>query len=227
MTLFDVIQEVGELSLRSPRTEINVRGYVNRAIKAIAQRKNWTFMHNISQVTIPSNQTSVVMPATFKQLSEQNSPISFEYGLYRLPVTVTTRSQIEACGLWPLMNGPLSTPLPGGYLPIRVVFMERDGPGGMWTLNVPPQFILTQNMTFWVQGYYLPTDLVSAGDTNAFLEQGELIEAVIARAKAIGFFAEDPTNPKGAAAMQQFEMHFQNAAYSDVAQLYSGVSLRM
>lgn len=167
------------------------------------------------------------MPVTFKQLSEQNSPISFQYGLYRLPVTVTTRSQIEACGLWPLMNGPLSTPLPGGYLPIRVVFMERDGPGGLWTLNVPPQFILTQDMTFYVQGYYLPEDLVSGGDSNFFTNQGELAEAVIARTKALAFFAEDPTSEKGQASMQQFEMHYQNSLYSDRAQLFSGVTLRM
>lgn len=227
MTLGEIILECGELSLRSPRIEINIRGYVNRAIKAIAQRHNFTGMHQISTVVIPSGQTSVTMPPTFKQLSEQQSPISFTYGSYRLPVTVTTRSQIEACGLWPLMNGPLSTPLPSGYLPIRVVFMERDGPGGLWTLNVPPQFIITQDMPFNVQGYYLPDELVSVGDSNFFTNQGEVVEAVIARTKAIGFFAEDPTNPKGAAAMEQFENHFQNCLYADRAQLYNGVPLRM
>ncbi len=221
------MQEVGELSLKSPATEMNVRSYVNRAIRAIAQRWNWTFMHDIQLVTLPASQTSVTMPSNFKELSREDSPISFSYGLYRLPVTVTTRSRIESAGLWPLMNGPLSMPLPGGYLPVRVVFMERNGPGGAWTLNVPPQFIITQAMTFNVQGYYYPNELVSASDSNAFTEQGELVEAIIARAKAIGYFAEDPSSPLGQAAMQQFELHFRNALYGDSQQSLQVGGLRM
>lgn len=222
----EIIYEVGELSLRNPRTEINTRGYVNRAINIIGQRKNWTFMHTIQQVTIQSGQSNATMPASFKCLSEQESPISFTYGEYRLPVTVTTRSQVEACGLWPLMNGPLSMPLPGGYLPIRVVFMERDGPGGLWTLNMPPQFVLTTNMVFNVQGYYFPPPLQQAGDTNAFTQQPEVCEAIVALAKAIGYRAEEPGDPKGEAAMAQFEDYFSQAAYMDVRQQYQ-IPLRM
>lgn len=227
MTLFEIVQEVGELSLKSPATEMNVRSYVNRAIRAIAQRANWSFMHDIQQVTLPANNTSVTMPSNFKELSREDSPISFTYGLYRLPVTVTTRSRIESAGLWPLMNGPLSMPLPGGYLPVRVVFMERNGPGGAWTLNVPPQFIITQAMVFNVQGYFFPPELQSMTDSNAFTNQGELVEAVIARAKAIGYYAEDPSSKLGQAAMQQFEFHFQNALYGDVQQTYQFSGLRM
>lgn len=226
MNFGELIYEIGELSLRNPRTEINVRSYINRAINICGQRRSWTHMHTIQQVTIQASNTSATMPASFKCLSEQESPISFTYGYYRLPVTVSTRSQIEACGLWPLMNGPLSMPLPGGYCPIRVVFMERDGPGGLWTLNVPPQFIITTEMVFNVQGYYFPPELKQADDSNAFTNQPELVEAIIARAKAIGYFAEEPASEKGLACMQQFEQHFQNAAYMDVRQQYQ-VPLRM
>lgn len=227
MTLGEIILEVGELALRNPRTEINVRSYINRAINIIGQRRSWTFMHTIQQVTIQAQQTSAAMPASFKCLSEQSSPISFTYGQYRLPVTVTTRSYIESCGLWPLMNGPLSMPVPGGYMPIRVVFMERDGPGGLWTLNVPPQFIITTAMVFNVQGYYFPPPLAQASDSNAFTQQPEVCEAIVALAKAIGYRAEEPDDPKGEASMKQFEDYFNQAAYMDVRQQYQVSGLRM
>lgn len=227
MNLGELIYEIGELSLKNPRTEINVRGYVNRAINIVGQRKNWTFMHTIQEVTIQAQQTSATMPASFKCLSEQDSPISFTYGLYRLPVTVTTRSQIEACGLWPLMNGPLSMVVPGGYWPIRVVFMERDGPGGLWTLNVPTQFIISTAATFNVQGYYFPPSLQQASDSNPFTQQPEVCEAIVALAKAIGYRAAEPSSPDGDACMKQFEDYFNQAAYMDVRQQFSGVTLRM
>lgn len=227
MTLSNLIRYVGEVGVNSPRLQSDYRGIINDAIRYCAERYSFVGMHNRTQVTLLSSQTSVTMPDTFKELSEEESPVSFNYGLYNLPVLVTTRSRIEACGLWPLMNGPLSMPLPGGYLPIRVVFMEQDGPGGQWTLNVPPQFIITTNMVFNVQGYYFPAPLVKGDDSNALTNNGQICQAIIALAKAFCFKYEDETSKQGQAAMERFENLFQIALYEDARRKMNGVTLRM
>lgn len=227
MILGDILLEVGEICVHDAKLEINIRSYVNRAIRYIAQRRNWSGMFDWSQVTLLAGNFSVTMPDTFKELGREASPISFNYGQYRLPVNVLTRSQIESFGVWPFVNGPLSMPIPGSYVPIQVVFMERRGPGGPWTLNIPPQFSATQNQTYNVQGYYYPSDLAQASDSNFFTTQPEIVEAVIAKAKSIAFFAQDPTSDKGEAARKQFEDLYVTALYSDASQAMSQVPLRM
>lgn len=227
MNLSTLIRFVGEVGLKQQQQDSDIRGYVNRAIHYIASRANFNCMHDIQEVTLISGNTSVTLPPEFKELSHQASPISFSYGIYRLPVIVSTRSAIEACGLWPLMNGPLSMPLPGGWLPIRVVFMEQDGPGGLWTLNVPPQFIITNNCTFNVQAYYYPKPLLQGDDSNGLTNNGQICEAIIALAKAFAFLGNDETAKQGQAAMERFEVLFQNSLYDEVHRTYSGVNLRM
>lgn len=227
MNLSQLVRYVGEIGLKNPKLDSDVRDFVNQAVRYVAERYNWNGMHNWSQVTLLSGSTSVTMPPTFKELSEQASPISFSYNQYNLPVIVSTRSQIEACGLWPLMNGPLSMPLPGGWMPIRVVFMEQDGPGGLWTLNVPPQFIITNNCVFNVQAYYYPLDLQQGSDSNALTNNGQLSQAIIALAKAFAFLNDDETAKQGEAAMARFETLFDIALYEDTKRKYNGVNLRL
>lgn len=227
MTLAQLIHYVGEIGVKQQAADLEIRDYINQAIQYCAERYSFVGMHNWSQVTLLSGQTSVTLPTTFKELSRQQSPISFTYGSYNLPVIVTTRSQIEAAGLWPLMNGPLSMPLPGGYLPVRVVFLEQDGPGGQWTLNVPPQFIITTNLVFNVQGYYYPMPLQQGTDSNALTNNGQLCQAIISLAKSFAYLNDDDTSKQGTAAMERFEDLFAKCLYEDTQRLYNGINLRM
>lgn len=112
-------------------------------------------------------------------------------------------------------------------MPIRVVFMEQDGPGGLWTLNVPPQFIITNNCQFNVQGYYYPLDLKQGDDTNGMTNNGQLCQAIIALSKAFAFLNNDETEKQGQAAMARFEDLFDKALYEDASRKYNGCNLRM
>jgi hypothetical protein len=95
--LSDLIYEVGELGLRNVRLESDYIRFINRAIKRIATRRNWSFLHDRIQATIAANTTSVPLPANFKCLAPELSPITVNNdcgGLSR-PVTVLTRAEIE------------------------------------------------------------------------------------------------------------------------------------
>lgn len=227
MTLSEVIYECGELGNQSIRVESDWKGFVNRAQRRIAQRRNFTLLHDYRPVTVASGQTSVLLGRNFKQLSEEESPVSFNYGQYQLPVKVTSRARIQGLGFWPLQNGPLCLPAPYGYIPIQVVFLERNGPGGQWQLCIPPQYSVTTNLVFNISAYWFPEDLNLGDDHNALTDHGDLCEALINLTKAMAYFAEETDNPKGTAAMALYEQAFESACYSDVAQSMGGRTLRM
>jgi hypothetical protein len=226
MTLENIIREVG-YGVKGPQVQMDLKGMANRAIRTIAERFNWSAMHDRRTVTIPSGFSSQSLGAEFKQLSTEDSPISFTYGNYCLAVQVTSRSRIELAGIWPFPNGPFSFPVPGGFMPVRVVFLERNGPGGLWTLNVPPQFSITQPAVFNVQAYWYPFPLQKGGDSNPMTDDGNLSEAIIRLTAAYAFRADDPTDPRGDAAKAQAEEAITRAMYSDATIALGGRSLRM
>jgi len=227
MNLESILREVGEYGVKSVRLDSDYLGYVNRATKAIAERHNWTFMYDRRTVTVPSGKTTAPMGPDFKQLGTEESPVSFTYGLYNLPVKVTSRARVEAAGIWPLQNGPFSLPVPGGYMPVQVIFLERNGPGGQWMLSVPPQYSVTTDAVFNVSGYWYPAELVKGEDTNAMTEHGELCRAVVNLAKTYAYQAEETDNPKAGAAEATAEAAITRALYTDIAQSYNGRTLRL
>lgn len=226
MTLEDIIREAS-YGVKDAQVQLDLKGFVNRAIRTIAERANFSCLHDIRVVVIPSGCDKQNLGAEFKQLSPEESPISFQYGNYRLAVQVTSRSRIELAGIWPFPNGPFSFPVPGGYMPVRVVFLERNGPGGNWTLNVPPQFSITQDAQFFVQAYWYPFPLVKGDDRNPMTDDGNLSEAIIRLAASYAFRAVDQTDKRGDAAKEQAEEAIQRAMYSDAFISGGGRTLRM
>lgn len=216
-----LIYELAEIGVKSPRTMQNAKEYINRAIRALAERQNWTGLHNRTQNTILSGQTSCSLGENFKELTDEQSPISFTYGQYNLPVVVTSRERIESFGIWPFPNGPLSFPVPGGYNPIQIVFLEQDGPSGMWTLNVPPQYPITQNAVFNVSAYYFPPPLVQGNEENWFTRHGDLVNAVINLAKSYAYAAEEVDSPKAQAAMALSRENYIMALYTDTQKRFT------
>lgn len=226
MNLEDILREV-RYCCKSQQTINDLKGMANRAIKTIAERANWSAMHDRRPITIPTGYTNAPMGPAFKQLSGEESPVSFVYGNYSLAVQVTSRSRIELSGIWPFPNGPFSFPVPGGFMPIRVVFFERNGPGGQWTINVPPQFSITQNAIFNVHAYWYPAPLVKGSDTNPFTEDGNLSDAIMMMTRAYALRSEDPASETAMAAKAEAEEAITRAMYSDAAISLGGRPLRM
>lgn len=227
MTRSEIIEECAGLGVKDPRLDVYWGQWLNRAQKRIAQRKNWNLMHDVRPVTVLSGATSVLLGKEFKQLGEEESPVSFNYGQYRMPVKVTSRARIEGLGFWPLLNGPLCLPAPYGYIPIQVVFIEQDGPGGQWNLSVPSQYSISTNCVFNISAFWYPQDLLQGSDHNAMTDHGELCEAIINLTKSLAYFAEESDSVKGQAAMELYEASYQSALYSDVAQSMGGRTPRM
>lgn len=227
MNLSEIIYEVGEISIGTVRLESDFVNFTNRAIRTICTRRNWNFMHNRTQVTIPSGQTSVSLGLNFKQLSPEKSPISFTYGLYNLQVYVASREETESWGIWPWVNGYDSFPTPGSVWPIRVVFMEQDGPGGAWTLNIPPQFPAVSNLPYNVSAFWYPDDLVLGTDSNGVTNDGQLCDALINLTRALCYTALDPTSKQAAASRVLYEDYFRKACYQNESQHFGGRPLRL
>lgn len=226
VNLADIIREAG-YSAKDSQVQQDLKNFVNRSIRLIAERFNFTAIRDRRLVVIPSGFSSQKLGAEFKQLGMEDSPVSFTYGQYQLPVLVTSRERIQLAGIWPFPNGPFSFPVPGGYMPVRVVYFERNGPGGQWTLNTPPQFAITQNAEFWVTAYWYPFPLVKGEDTNPMTEDGNLSEAIVRLTVHYAFRAVNPTDPRGDAAKEQAEEAITRAIYSDAAISGAGRSWRM
>lgn len=226
MTREDLIREIA-YSAKDSQVQQDLAGFMNRAIRTIAERANWSCLQDRRVVVIPSGFSSQKLGAEFKQLIEEGSPVSFVYGSYNLPVLVTSRQQIQNCGIYPFPNGPLSFPVPGGYMPYRVVFFERNGPGGQWTINIPSQFSTTQPAVFFISAYWYPFPLVKGDDENAMTRDGNLSEAIIRLAAHYAFRSVDPTDKRGDAAKEQAEEAIVRAMYTDVFVSMAGRNMRM
>lgn len=226
VTLEEIIREVG-YSAKDSQVQLDLKSFVNRAIRTIAERADWSAMHDRRPVSIAPGFNSTPLGVSYKDLSKEDSPISFQYGNYFLSVLVTSRARVELAGIYPFPNGPLRFPVPGGYMPYRVVFLERNGPGGQWTLNIPSQFNSTLPSVFWISAYWYPNPLVKGDDENAMTRDGNLSEAIIRMAAHYAFRAVNPTDPRGDAAKAQAEEAISHAMYTDVFISNAGRSMRM
>lgn len=218
MTISEILIEIGELSVRGQNMQSNLKGFVNRAQRAISQRRNWSFMHDRSTATVAAAATSVDLGADFKSLSEERSPVTYtdaSFGNSNVPVKVASREEVESWWPWPWPFGPVLVPIPGSYLPIRVVFIEQNGPGGNWTLNIPPQFAATAALVFNLSAYWYPAPLVAGTDHNGLTDHGDLAEALLNRTRALAYAAEDASDKRAVACLELSEAQIKSAAYSD------------
>lgn len=230
MTLSQMIRYASELG-RPNGTGTTVLSdwidFFNQAQREISDRANWSFLHDLTQVTIASGETSIGLGENFKQLGEEENPISFDYGAYQLPAKVMSRARIEQLGIWPTTTGPFSLSIPSGYVPAMVVFVETNGPAGEWTLNVPPQYVVTTGITFNVSGYFYPEPITQGSDHNSITDNGFLAQAMVQTAKAIAFQMEDSASEQGAKARELAEVQIEKALYADAAKKMAGRNLRM
>lgn len=230
MTLDDITHEIGDLSVRSIAQDSDYISLINRAQRSICQRNSWSWMHQQRKANVLAGETSVALDPTFKALTEEESPVSYtdaSFGNSDVPVKVASRQEIESWFPWPWPWGPILVPIPGSYLPIRVVFIEFDGGDGLWKLHIPRQFAPTATLVFNISAYWFPNNLVLGTDSNPLTNSGDLAEALINRAKALAYFAEDPTDKRGIACQQMYQDLYKSALYADTAQRFAGRVLHM
>lgn len=229
-SLHELVYEAGELTNPDVALQSNWVGWANRAIREIANEVNWTFTHDRRQYTLLSGDTSVSLGPDYKCLSDEDSPISVSYSsggnTYNLPVRVLSREEVERYVLYPWINQFLSQPVPGGYTPIRVVFLERNN-GGETRLHIPPQFNLQVSQPYNVSAFYYPAALKLGSDHNAITDDPNLVSAIINRMRSLSFEAKNPADPRVKAAMELRQDAYDRAHYADVDQKFSGRSLRM
>lgn len=226
MILKDILFEVGEL--RSPggdRLRSDYKRMVNRAQRTIAGRRDWSFMFNNVQATLPRGQTSVALPFDFKELAAEQTPVSYNQPTngFPVPVTVTSRAEVQRIGNDRAYDYVV---VPGSYLPIKYVFFEHNGPGGSRTLNVPPQYTPDSDTVFNISAYWYPSDLVQAADHNWLTDDPELADALISLTRYLCYNAEDPTDPRAVACKDEYEKRIKVAAINDARKKISGRAMR-
>lgn len=228
MTLAEILYEAGELGNTSQRVSLDWKRFVNRAVRKIVQRRNWSACHDQRSVFIQQGVTSAPLDKNFKCLSSERSPVSYQDPTvpYPLPVPceVISRAMANRMGF-----NPWTTPFPTAPVcfSLRYVYIERNGPGGAWTLNLPIQAIANPATTFTISGFYFPNDLINADDSNAITNHPELCDAVINLTKYLAYSAEDNAPQQEQIMRQRYEESYNHAAYGDAYQSLQGRALRM
>ena len=228
MTLSEIIYECGELGVKSIRVNSDWKRFVNRAMRQIANRRNWSFMHDQRTATIVAPSLSVSLGKTFKQLSSEKSPVSYQDpstpNQFPIPVEVISRARADRMGY-----NPAITPFPSqlNAFPLRYVFIERNMSANEWQMFLPQQYQTYPTVTFNISAYYYPDDLDLGDDRNGLTDHGDLCEALINLTKALAYLAEEVDDPKGKAAYELYELAMKHAFYNDSSQVYGGRSLKL
>lgn len=224
MNLAEIIEEVAIVAPGN-NMEKRLKSFVNRAQRAICSRYDFTFLHDRIPVTMDAGATSVSLPIGFKRLTTEQSPISYTFGAYDIPVFVVSREQTE---IWyPWLCNVNQTAFPPIPFPVQCVFMEQDGPGNSWTINIPGQIASPQALTFNVSAYWYPEDLDRGTDTSAVTNDGLLCEALLSKAKSLAYAATNPSDPNMTACLALYEQHLKSAMYTDAAIMFQGRCARM
>lgn len=223
MNLEGIIREVGELGVRNSRLNSDIKNWINRAQRTICERRNWTFMHDTIAATVAANATSVALPADFKELDSENSPVSYSVPGTNVPIPVTVMSRAE------ISRRGRSVPLIYAAIhhaqsPILEVYIEQNKEG-IWTLNIANIAQQTQASDFTVSGYFYMAALEKGSDQNALTNHGDLVEALIARTKAIAYKSQDETDKRADACMADYDRHIRDAIYADASKKNGGRAL--
>jgi hypothetical protein len=208
-TLADLTREIGEMEIRGNPFKTDVKGWVNRAIRAIAERREWTWMHSRQSVTILAGATSANLSARFKCLDSQRSPVTFTApgANFPTPVFVKTRAELERMNPGAFGNVVNAS---GAWSPFYVFIEKNDD--GLWTINVPPMLPYATAATYAISCFLYPEELTAGDDTNGCTNNGELAEAIIMWCK---WKALPKSEPESQAARATFNDIIQTQAVAD------------
>lgn len=184
MTFSDLKTMLQQDFNRSDKETVWYPIWINRALRKIQTDSSFSFMKVRSDLTISAGNSSVAMPARFKELTAEQSPVtivdpSLSGPLAEVPCEVTSREK--------MIGYRASTFVPSrpanvrGRLSGLPVFVEPSSSG--WTLNILDQ--AAENLNFRVSHFEFTADLVNPTDTNYLtVNYPDLVENKI---KAIAF----------------------------------------
>lgn len=167
------------------RTDVGPYGdLVNQAIREIQNRRSWSFMRTRTNITLPAGQTSVALPADYKELQNVRPAITLAIqdpavpgGAVAKPVQVVYEHQ-QVNFAW---NFDLT------MFPLMSVCITEESDFTTYGTQVKTLGIVipgTQDLVFNVRYYRFLPDLVNDSDTNQFtIQYPELVE-LKAKAKA-------------------------------------------
>jgi len=194
---------------------------MNDALKQIQQRRSWSCMKNMITLTIPSGQSSVALPATFKCPQRGKNPLKGSNPLSvvgYVPWVLVTKQELERLQ----MIGQTTTDRRAS------IFQE----GGVWKLTMAGYlagfvFSAPYDTTFNLDAYsYLPK-LTAAADTNDFLEQYP--QMVLELTKELVYALDDSDDNDDAIqrAHSRYDDEFQRCSIDDANREVSGRDIRM
>lgn len=224
MTLQEILQEVGELSLSNPRLSSNYIGFVNRAQRQICQRGNFNGMHSLLQVTMLAKTSAVDLGPSYKALTSEQSSVAYinPAGSGRISVMVKSRAQCNRW--WTSWNFPwYSASQP--YLPPRIVFIEQNA-GGNYYMNLPPLIVAQADINFEVECYTYSAPLQNGNDTNWLTQHGSLCEALINLTRNLAFRSVNQFE-EAAISYAEYEKYYKQARTEDALQRSAGRAIHM
>jgi len=183
--------------------------FLNTAQREICKRRSWKFMKASADVTIPAGQTSVALPANFKELTRDKSPVQVVSGdAAPVPVDVWTMEKLKR-----RVRSQLST-----QTACAVDF--TFSPPKLETLIEPSD----EDLVFEISHYKYLDDLGPSNTSNALTN--DYPEMLLARAKSLAFAAVN--DDAMVADMEKlFEKKFGEAAGHDAYSALAGIDLRM
>lgn len=198
------------------RTDIGSYGdLVNQALREIQNRRSWSFMRTRATVTLLAGQTSVALPADYKELQNVRPAITLAIqdpavpgGAVAKPVEVVYEHQ-QVRFAW---NFDLT------MFPLMSVFLTEESDFTTYGTQVKTLGIIipgTQDLVFTVRYYRFLPDLVNPGDTNQFtLQYPEMVE-LKAKTKAFNRINDPVAGTTEQLFGEQFQVAVREDAYKD------------
>jgi hypothetical protein len=197
------------------RNDLSYDGFVNAALREIQNRRSFSFMRTRATVTLLAGQTSVALPADYKELQNVRPAITLAIqdpavpgGAVAKPVNVVTEAE-QVRWAW---NFDLT------MFPLMSVFITEESDFTTYGTQVKSLGIIipgTQDLVFNVRYYRFLPDLVLDTDTNQFtIQYPEMVE-LKAKTKAFNRINDPAAGQTEQLFGEQFMVAVREDAYKD------------
>jgi hypothetical protein len=197
------------------RNDLSYDGFVNAALREIQNRRSWSFMRTRATVTLLAGQTSVALPADYKELQNVRPAVTLAIqdpavpgGAVAKPVNVVTESE-QVRSAW---NFDIT------MFPLMSVFLTEESDLTTYGTQVKTLGIVipgTQDLVFNVRYYRFFPDLVNDNDTNQFMIQYPEMVELKAKTKAFNRINDPAAGQTEQLFGEQFGVAMRQDAYKD------------
>jgi hypothetical protein len=197
------------------RNDLSYDGFVNAALREIQNRRSWSFMRTRATVTLLAGQTSVALPADYKELQNVRPAVTLAIqdpavpgGAVAKPVNVVTESE-QVRSAW---NFDIT------MFPLMSVFLTEESDFTTFGTQVKTLNIVipgTQDLVFNVRYYRFLPDLVNDNDVNQFMIQYPEMVELKAKTKAFNRINDPAAGQTEQLFGEQFGVAMRQDAYKD------------